>query len=186
LFYTFFYDAIVVDAFTFNGQTEMQYQGETTRIFANQNKRRAFITGFSTSLHANISPSFMADGSFTYTYGRIKDASGNIPLDHIPPSFGRVKIQYKHKRIASEIFSNFSGWKRIDDYLLNAEDNEAYAPAAGTPSWFTLNLRVAYELSRAFAIQTGVDNLLDLQYRTFSSGINAPGRNIFGTLKIRF
>jgi hemoglobin/transferrin/lactoferrin receptor protein len=33
-------------------------------------------------------------------------------------------------------------------------------------------------------LQAGVDNAMDLQYRTFSSGINAPGRNIFGAIRI--
>jgi hemoglobin/transferrin/lactoferrin receptor protein len=32
----------------------------------------------------------------------------------------------------------------------------------------------------------GIDNILDLQYRTFASGINSPGRNVFGTVRIKF
>jgi hemoglobin/transferrin/lactoferrin receptor protein len=79
--------------------------------------------------------------------------------------------------VVSEFFVNFSAWKRIDDYLLNAEDNEAYAPAAGMPSWYTLNLRLAYKMNQHCALDAGVDNIFDLQYRTFSSGINAAGRN---------
>ena len=39
LFYTFFFDAIVLDAFTFNGQSEIDFDGQPTRILANQNKR---------------------------------------------------------------------------------------------------------------------------------------------------
>ena len=35
-------------------------------------------------------------------------------------------------------------------------------------------------------VQAGVDNLLDTQYRIFASGINAPGRNIFGTVRLNF
>ena len=84
------------------------------------------------------------------------------------------------------MFVNFNGWKKINDYLLNSEDNEIYATPDGMPSWYTLNLRMGFEFNSHFTLQGGVDNLLDLQYRTFSSGINAPGRNIFGTLKLSF
>ena len=35
-------------------------------------------------------------------------------------------------------------------------------------------------------MQLGVYNLLDTQYRTFASGINAPGRNIQTALRYAF
>lgn len=82
------------------------------------------------------------------------------------------------------MFLNFSGWKKIEDYLLNSEDNEAYATPLGAPAWYTMNLRVAYEFNSHFTLQAGIDNILDLQYRTFASGINAPGRNAFGVIRL--
>jgi hemoglobin/transferrin/lactoferrin receptor protein len=97
-----------------------------------------------------------------------------------------VGLQYQKKKITAGAFVNFNSWKHIDDYLKNAEDNEAYAPAEGMPSWYTVNLRAGFEFSKIFAVLAGVDNLLDLQYRTFSSGINAPGRNLFGTFRVTF
>jgi hemoglobin/transferrin/lactoferrin receptor protein len=84
------------------------------------------------------------------------------------------------------VFINFNGWKRIEDYFPNGEDNEIYATAKGMPSWYTINLRAGYEFNKYLALQVGVDNLLDLQYRTFASGINAPGRNLFGTVRVSF
>lgn len=186
IFYTSFFDAIVMDAFTFNGEATVDYNGQQTPVMANQNKRRAFVTGVSSVLHADLSPRFSADASYNYTKGRITSVFGDIPLDHIPPAFGRVSVQYRHQRWMGNVFVNFSAWKRIDDYMLNSEDNEAYATPRGMPSWYTVNLRAGYEFNRYLALQAGVDNLLDLQYRTFSSGINAPGRNIFATLRVAF
>lgn len=186
IFYTSFFDAIVMDAFTFNGQATVDYNGQQTPVMAHQNKRRAFVTGVSSVLHADLSPRFAADASYNYTKGRITSVVGDIPLDHIPPAFGRVSVQYRHQRWMSNAFVNFSAWKRIDDYLLNSEDNEAYATARGIPPWYTVSLRAGYEFNRYVALQAGVDNLLDLQYRTFSSGINAPGRNVFTTLRVTF
>lgn len=185
-FYTWLYDAIVLDAFTFGGQSEIIFEGQPTQVLANQNRRRAYITGFTSLLHGDLLSSFSAEISFNYTRGKILTPSGETPLDHIPPAFGRVSLQYHQKKFSSEVFANFNSWKRISDYLLNSEDNEMYATPDGMPSWYTLNLRMGFEFNSHFTLQGGVDNLFDLQYRTFSSGINAPGRNIFVTLKLGF
>lgn len=54
------------------------------------------------------------------------------------------------------------------------------------PSWFTLNLKAAYAVTDYLQIQVGCENILDLNYRVFASGISAPGRNIFISLRGRF
>jgi hemoglobin/transferrin/lactoferrin receptor protein len=66
---------------------------------------------------------------------------------------------------------------------LGGEDNQQYATPDGMPAWYTLNLRLNYRLTDRLTIQGGIDNLLDTQYRTFASGINAPGRNFMLTLR---
>jgi hemoglobin/transferrin/lactoferrin receptor protein len=185
-FYTSFFDAIVVDEFTFNGQSVIEFDGQPTQVLANQNKRRAFITGFSSVLHATLSNEFSADASYNFTYGRIRNDGGDQPLDHIPPVHGRISLKYSKEKFRSELFSNFNGWKRIEDYFLNAEDNEVYATPRGMPSWYTLNVRLGYAFTKNFILQAGADNILDLQYRTFASGINAPGRNFFATARFNF
>jgi hemoglobin/transferrin/lactoferrin receptor protein len=125
--------------------------------------------------------------SYNYTRGRIKNDDGpETPLDHIPPSFGRAAISYNTARFTSELFVNFNGWKRLKNYSASGEDNLQYAIAdRGMPSWWTLNLRASYDVNRLITLQAGIDNLLDLQYRQFASGINAPGRNFFGTLRFK-
>ena len=75
-----------------------------------------------------------------------------------------------------------NGRKNIKDYLLNGEDNEAYAPSSGMPAWFTLNIRGQYKIHKNIQILAGIENLMDVQYRTFASGINGAGRNFSITL----
>ena len=186
VYYTSFFDAITTDSFSFNGQSIIDYNGQPTRVLANQNKRRAFITGFSSVFIGEVFSTFSVEGSFNYTRGRITSGSAESPLDHIPPPFGRVSFQYQKQKLAANAFVNFSGWKRMEDYFLNAEDNEAYAPAEGMPSWYTINFRLGYDFNNYLTLLTGVDNVLDLQYRTFSSGINAAGRNFSATLNVKF
>ncbi len=184
-FYTSFFDAIVMDRFTFNGSDVITYDGQHTQVYANQNKRRARITGFSSVLSATLYESFSVHGSYNVTRGVIT-SEDEKPLDHIPPSFGRVDLKYKKRKLETAMFVNFNGWKRLKDYYPNGEDNEVYATPEGMPSWYTINLRAGYEFNKYLALQLGVDNLLDLQYRTFASGINAPGRNFFGTFRVSF
>ena len=73
--------------------------------------------------------------------------------------------------------------KKLKEYSGSGEDNLQYATADGMPAWFTLNLKASYQPHKNIAILAGFENMLDTQYRTFASGINSPGRNIYLSLK---
>jgi hemoglobin/transferrin/lactoferrin receptor protein len=184
-FYTSFTDAIVTDKFTLNGQEKVTYRGVTSNVVAQQNKQSAYIWGNSTQVTANINRLFSAYASINYTYGRInKDNGTTTPLDHIPPMYGRLGVRFTEYKVKAELFMNYNSAKRIEDYLLGAEDNEQYALTKdGTPGWATVNLRITTVITPTIHFQIGVDNLADLQYRHFASGINAPGRNIILSLR---
>jgi hemoglobin/transferrin/lactoferrin receptor protein len=186
IYYTRFFDAIITDKFNYNGQDSILYDGALSRVFANQNKREAYIYGFSSNLNSQLNEHLQFTISLNYTYGRIKTDSSDAPLDHIPPFMARTSLSYTHKNFSSQFFINFNGWKRLKDYYLNGEDNEQYATPEGMPAWFTANIRVSYKLFKLVSLQAGVDNIFDTQYRTFASGINAPGRNIFAALRIGY
>jgi hemoglobin/transferrin/lactoferrin receptor protein len=182
-YFTNFYDAIVTDKFTYNGSDSIVYNGTKSKVLANQNKKRAFIYGFSTSIRSELTKNIFLTYGLNYTYGRINENGTLSPLDHIPPLVMRMQISYATNNFNSEFFVNYNGWKRIKDYYLNGEDNEQYATPDGMPAWMTLNLRLSYKVHKLLALETGIDNILDTQYRTFSSGINGPGRNIFFSLR---
>ena len=186
VYYTQFVDAIVTDKFKFNGQDSIMYDGVKSRVLANQNKRSAYIFGFSSNLVSQLSNNLRMSLTANYTYGRIKTDSTNSPLDHIPPFMMRLQLAYTNKKFSSDFFVNYNGWKRLKDYYKNGEDNEQYATPDGMPAWFTVNLRASYQLIKYLTIQAGVDNIFDIQYRTFASGINAPGRNVFVALRGNF
>jgi hemoglobin/transferrin/lactoferrin receptor protein len=152
-----------------------------------QNAAEAYLYGYTLGGRFDFTEALSISGSYNFTYGRVLNSgSTETPLDHIAPAFGRAGILYAKKAVRAEAFVNFSSKKSLSDYSSSGEDNLQYAPADGMPGWYTINLRGSYEINKTFSIQTGVDNLMDIQYRTFASGINAPGRNIFGTLRVRF
>jgi hemoglobin/transferrin/lactoferrin receptor protein len=80
----------------------------------------------------------------------------------------------------------FNGKKDISDYSTSGEDNQVYAPTDGMPAWETYNLKTSFTIVKGATLFVGVENILDTQYRLFASGINAPGRNIYGGLKYSF
>jgi len=187
LFGTQFYDAIVVLPSTFNGQSTIDYDGTPSDVYTSKNKGRAYLYGYSVSIRADLNDHVSITASHNYTHGRvINEGANETPLDHIAPAFGRAGIQYYTNTFKSELYTNFSGWKYLRNYSDSGEDNLQYATANGMPSWYTINVRTSYDLNKMFTIQAGIDNLFDLQYRTFASGINAPGRNIFGTVRVKF
>lgn len=183
---TTFMDAIVTDAFQFNGQDSVLYDGVLSRVLANQNKGEAYLFGFSSNYLIQLTEHLSWRASLNYTYGRIKTDTTDYPLDHIPPLMARTQVSYKVGKSSADFFVNYNGWKRLKDYNLNGEDNERYATPEGMPAWFSLNFRFSYRLFDEMILQAGIDNILDTQYRHFASGINAPGRNIFGAIRLIF
>lgn len=186
-FVTQLYDAMAVRPTTFEGQPTVTYGGFPADVVSTQNVNKAYIYGWNGQIKFDLTKQLSVRGYYNYTFGRAKvDDGPDDPLDHIAPQFGRVSVMYTQSKMNAEVFSNFSGKKFLSDYSPSGEDNLQYAPATGMPAWWTLNLRAGYSFTKWITLQAGVDNILDLQYRTFASGINSPGRNIFGTLRVKF
>lgn len=186
IFYTWFRNAIVVDKFQFNSQDSILYQGVKSAVFAPQNKAKAIVVGFSVNATYKINKQNSFDAVYTYTKGTYTNAGLSMPLDHIPPAFGRVGFKHENSEWLGEFYSLFNGWKKMADYNPNGEDNQQYATVDGMPSWFTLNLRGQINLGNNLSAQVQVENLLDRNYRYFASGISAPGRNFIFSLKASF
>lgn len=179
VYVTRLYDAVVTEKFTFNNQTTLFYDGQKSDVFANQNLGKALIFGYSNQLIYKFANYFNFTGTFNYTYGRLEKNKTIKPLDHIAPIHGKVSLNFENKWVNLDLYMLYNGKKNIEDYLLNTEDNEQYAPKNGTPAWQTYNLKTAIKPAKSICIYSGVENIFDTQYRTFASGINAPGKNIY-------
>ncbi|MCY7408903.1 MAG: TonB-dependent receptor [Chitinophagales bacterium] len=185
-FYTLFNDAIVTDAYTYNGEDSILYDGEMSAVYANQNAGNAFIYGANANLFIDFNDWLAFTSTITYTYGRIVNDTGNAPLDHIPPVFGKTSLIYHAHGFRGELFAMYNGTKKIEDYFFNGEDNEQYATPEGMPGWFTLNLRLQYAINKNIMLQAACENILNANYRVFASGISAPARNFVVGLRAGF
>ena len=206
-FYTWFRDALVKSPFRFNGQDSILYNGVRSQVLANINANKAYLYGFNAAIFASVDH-FTLSSTMNYTVGRFEtDASKNSniyekqtngsyllasrkvsskPLDHIPPIFGKTSAMYEKNKLMIELFALYNGWKHLDDFNADGEDNAQYATPDGMPGWFTLNFRSSLKIQKKVTVQFAIENLFDRNYRYFASGFSAPGRNFIIAVRAGF
>lgn len=183
-YYTFLTNALTVGTGTFNGSDSVVYDGQLSQVMTTKNAGRSYVYGFEAMLSGKLNDHLSMIATVNYTKGR--NVTDSIPLDHIPPVFGKVAMVHTLGKLRTELFVNYSGWKRLADYNMAGEDNFAYATPYGMPSWATVNARVNYNFSRQLSLQVACENILDQNYRNYASNISAPGRNFIVTLRGNF
>lgn len=183
-YYTYINNLIAVLPSTFNGSDTILYNTNYVDVYSAQNANQGSIYGFEGTLKIQPFKNTILTSSLTYTKGQLTFNGAQQPLDHIPPLYGKTSIQQIIGNFRVEIYSLYNGWKRLKDYSNSGEDNLPYATADGMPSWFTLNAKVGWQLNKFFSVQAACENILDVNYRTFSSNISAPGRNWVFTVRI--
>ena len=183
-YYTLLEDAIVKQAFSLNGQDSLWYDDEYLTVYANTNSQDAFLFGYNAKAYIHLNKHWSSTHTISYTYG--KDESADALLDHIPPLYGKSQIDWVKNNYRLGLFAFYNAWKKAEDYSPNGSDNLDEATADGTPAWWTLNLSCSINLSDKLVAQLNVENILDIHYKTFSSGISAPGRNVILSIKTEF
>lgn len=180
-YYTLLKNAIVRDDYSLNGMDSLSYQGDLLKIQTNVNTEEAVVYGTSVNIFAQLSKEFNIKSSFSYTLGT--NVTDDLPLAHIPPFYGRTDLIVHSDPLTVAVYAKYQGWKWISEYSLFGEDNEDKATVNGTPAWQTFNISAAMKLTKSFTIQAALENMLDVHYRPFSSGVSGPGRNFIFTLR---
>ena len=183
-YYTILEDAIIKQAFTLNNQDSIWYDGEYLPIVANQNEQQARIYGFYAKTNINLSQNWNWTNTINKTIGIIQEDQS--PLDHIPPLFAKSELQWKKNKHSIRFYSLFNDWKRVDEYSNNGSDNLNEATEDGNPRWWTLNLSYVAKISTTTTVQLALENILDVHYKTYSSAISSPGRNVIISLNSSF
>lgn len=189
VFYTQLYDAIVVQSIKVNGFDSITYDGIKAKANTLLNAQKGLIYGWSLNGKFEIKNNLHFYGAFTYTYGRINNQQTLTPLDHIPPFYGKAGAVLKLKGFMMDGYTQFSGAKTLQQYNVNGEDNLQYATSNGLPAWYTVNFKTQYSIYKRgtlVTLQTGIENIFDVHYRLFASGISAMGRNFYATIRVGF
>ena len=74
------------------------------------------------------------------------------------------------KKWNAQFYVLYNGWKTLDQYNPDGEDNAQYATADAMPSLFTFNARVWFTLIQNIQLQLGIENILHRNYRYFAAG----------------
>lgn len=194
-YYTILEDAMERKDYLFNGQPTIRYQGSKSNVQAVQNVGKAWVYGVQAGMEFSYN-GFGLRSTFSYQHGKEQSPDSMVyyPLRHAAPMFGGTHLTYQRKKLKLDFYVLYNGKMDYEDLALTERVNPSYARdyskdpkgLAYVESWYTLNFKVAFYVASYAAITLGVENIADRLYRPYSSGINAPGRNIIAALKARF
>lgn len=172
-----------------NGDSTFVSGDDEYKVQVNVNADNGKVLGYGFKSSFSIGRYIHAAGNLTLTKGRSFNKIGEeTPLAHIPPMFGRVSATYHRGPFKIHGICSFNGAKPWNEYAPEgSSDNEDQAIfEVGTPAWQTFDILTEFELSSYFTLQGGIENIADLHYRPFSSGVSAPGRNFKFSLRGKF
>lgn len=181
---TYLFNALVQRDFTLNGEDSIIYNGINTKIQAIQNTDNAVVYGVNAYAKINFTNALSFDASYNYTKGI--DLANNVPLEHIPPQFGKIALTYAKDKWNTSLFSFYNFRKNLSDYQPGGDNIDLTPNEGGTPPWWTLNYRLSYTIADIITAQFAVRNILDAHYMQFASGISAPGRNFMVGIRAEF
>jgi len=190
-YYTYLDNAMVRRDFNLDGVTEIDYQGEPSRVQAIQNAANAYVYGVEAGLEIDFSVALRLKSQFSYTYGEENEGDEYVPLRHAAPMFGNTHLIWNKRKLKVDLFAEYNGEFDFED-LAPGEQDKPYLYALDTngnpysPAWYTLNLTGQYKMNANWLATVSVENITDQRYRTYSSGIAAAGRNLIIALSYTF
>jgi len=138
------------------------------------------------------------------------------PMDHIPPLYGRTSLTFQNKFITLSGVVRYNGAKALEEYSVTSisydvdsqqvleidrtgssdnlietgtcvhSDGSSDLTCEGSLAWMTYNFYSSFKMGKKWTLDLAAENILDLHYRNFASGISAPGRNFILTLRAQF
>jgi hemoglobin/transferrin/lactoferrin receptor protein len=183
-----------------NGADSLMYDGRLTPVYQLKNVAVGHISGLYLNAKVRLVRELWFSGSVTQTKGvyQLNDAAAEQPLDHIPPVYGQASLRWNGDGWFVEGQCLFNGRKRAEDYSSSGEDNQDKQPIGLTdvngdgkadgfnPAWQCWNIRGGYQHRSGLSVSMAMENLLDLHYRYFASGVSAAGRSMNVSLMYSF
>jgi len=191
-YYTRLDNALVRREATLNGKDSIIYDGELSRVLSLQNAAFVEIIGLQAAIEIKFNAYWSFSSKLNIQKGTEETEDGaRSPSRHAPPTFGVSRLEFKNKKLRIQLFSEYAGSFSFDQLPLEERGKpELYAIDENgnpfSPSWTTINLAAKYQINKMFFLSTGLENITDIRYRTYSSGVAAPGRNFILSLTANF
>lgn len=194
-FYSYLQNVMVREDFSLNGADSLMYDGVLSRVQAVVNADYAIIYGAGIGIKADLNEFVSFKSSLTWMDGF--DNNDN-PIRHVTPLFGSAHLILKADKLMLDLYAIFNG--KISPEKLSTEEHgkdfmyardfeyaatqmalpskERFNPEGlYSPAWHTINFSGVYQVHPQVRLGFGVENITNVRYRTYSSGIPAFGRN---------
>jgi outer membrane receptor protein involved in Fe transport len=151
-------------------------------IVQSVNAADSTIRGIEAGTDIDLGDAIRINALVNYTWGE-QTVTGlpTEPADRIPPLSGSVTVSYDPGRdFVIDTWLRFAGEQ---DRLSERDVRDVRIDPAGTSGWGILGLRASWDYRSAWQFTLGIDNVLDKQYRVHGSGLDAPGRNVFASVR---
>ncbi len=191
-YYTQLTNALVRRDYSLNGMDSIVYDREMSRVQAMQNAAVTSVYGVQAGVETKLLAGFSISSDINYQKGEEElDDGTTSPSRHAAPWFGNTRLKFTRKQLTMQLYAVYNGEKSFDQ-LPEEEKGKGYIYAMDddgnpySPAWYTINIKVFYELSGQFTISAGLENITDKRYRPYNSGIVAPGRNFIISARVSF
>jgi len=191
-YYTSLQNAMVRRNFTLNGQDSILYDGTLSQVQAIQNAAKANVYGLQFSMNIDLPRGFAFRTNLNVQHGEEELDDGRVsPSRHAAPFFGVSRLMYEAGLLRMEAYLQFQGERSFEDLAVDERGkDEIYAKDDQgrnfAPAWYTLNVKAQYQVSEAFSLSGGLENITDQRYRPYSSGLSGPGRNFILAANVAF
>ena len=190
-YYTFLDNALIRRDFSINGNTQISFNGELSNVQAIQNASQSNIYGFEIGVAWYLLKTLKLTSQYNIIKGEEVNDGQAFPVRHVVPNFGNTHLTWHKNKLKLDFFANYneafsfnklalSERNKVDIYALDSNGNPY------SPSWYTLNVRSQYQLNKRTTITSSLENITSQRYRTYSSGISAPGTNFILALKYTY
>lgn len=167
------------------------YRGTSHRVFQLTNSARGWVHGVELGLDIRPIKSLhiALAGAWQKGQEQADDLSWH-PLRHVAPANGRLAIGYTLGKLTLEASAE-GALGMLPQHIAPGEHEkkEIYALTPSgkvyVPSYLTANLNASYLLMNRLRLSIGLENIGDVRYRPYSSGISAPGRSLTAGISYR-
>jgi len=171
-----------------NGETQLIYDGELSNVQSIQNASKSWIYGFELGAQVNFSDKLKLTTQYNVIGGTEETDNVEVPVRHVVPNFGNTHLIWQNNKLKLDAFVNYNNELSFNQLAPSEREKDFIYALDGNgnpfaPSWYTFNLRTQYQVNANTVITSGIENITDQRYKTYSSGIAAPGRNLIVSLK---
>jgi hemoglobin/transferrin/lactoferrin receptor protein len=191
-YFTYLNNALVRRNYVLNGMDSINYDGALSQIQAIQNAAFALVYGVQAGVDIQFGGGFRLSSRINYQLGREEMDDGTISNSrHAAPLFGQSRLSFAHKSLKIEFFALYNGQINAANLPIEEQGKPAlYARDDNgnsySPSWYTLNFRLGYQVTSHLYVTGALENITDQRFRTYSSGLAGAGRNFILSARIRF